>query len=79
AEFTGIYFHGDRLSNMPYLFARLIALGLILGGLLGVLIALFRTVVGSKRQLRVSRMHSAAPVGALEQKSVAQSLGQKVL
>jgi len=24
AEFTGIYFHGDRLSNMPYLFARLI-------------------------------------------------------
>ncbi|MDH0645621.1 hypothetical protein N5D31_02300, partial [Pseudomonas sp. GD03867] len=25
APTTGIYFHGDRLSNMPYLFARLIA------------------------------------------------------
>lgn len=69
----------EPLSPIKPKKALILALGLILGGLLGVLIALFRTVVGSKRQLRVSRMHSAAPVGALEQKSVAQSLGQKVL
>ena len=69
----------EPLSPIKPKKALILALGLILGGLLGVLIALIRTMVGSKRQLRVSRMHSAAPVGALEQKSVAQSLGQKVL
>ena len=69
----------EPLSPIKPKKALILALGLILGGLLGVLIALFRTVVGSKRQLRVSRMHSAAPGGALEQKSVAQSPGQKVL
>ena len=69
----------EPLSPIKPKKALILALGLILGGLLGVLIALIRTMVGSKRQLRVSRMHSAAPGGALEQKSVAQSLGQKVL
>jgi len=69
----------EPLSPIKPKKALILALGLILGGLLGVLIALIRTMVGSKRQLRVSRMHSAAPGGALEQKSVAQSPGQKVL